>query len=68
MPIHLFDPLEPAIFPRFSGSSDFQFIRSGKVRVTTGSRLHFGFLNLTPNGIPFWNDLYGYPRLENPFC
>jgi beta-ribofuranosylaminobenzene 5'-phosphate synthase len=63
MPIHLFDPLEPAIFPRFSGSSDFQFIRSGKVRVTTGSRLHFGFLNLTPNGIPFWNDLYGYPSL-----
>ncbi|MEY4789249.1 MAG: hypothetical protein RLZ61_1467, partial [Planctomycetota bacterium] len=48
MPIHLFDPLEPALFPRYPGASDFQRISQGKVRVTTGSRLHFGFLNLTP--------------------
>lgn len=63
MPIHLFDPLEPAIFPRYVGASDFQLISQGKVRVTTGSRLHFGFLNLTPNNIPYWNDLNGAPTL-----
>lgn len=63
MPIHLFDPLAPAIFPRYCGASDFQRISQGKVRVTTGSRLHFGFLNLTPNNIPFWNDLNGDPIL-----
>ena len=63
MPIHLFDPLEPALFPRYPGASDFQRISQGKVRVTTGSRLHFGFLNLTPNNIPFWNDLNGNPTL-----
>ncbi len=63
MSIHLFDPLAPAIFPRYPGASDFQRISKGKVRVTTGSRLHFGFLNLTPNNIPFWHDLYGNPTL-----
>ncbi|NBR05688.1 MAG: hypothetical protein EBT92_07945 [Planctomycetes bacterium] len=63
MPILPFEPLAPAIFPRYSGASDFQLISQGKVRVTTGSRLHFGFLNLTPNNIPFWNDLNGNPTL-----
>ncbi len=59
MPIFEFDPLAPPLTPRFSGSSDFQLIHHGKVRVNTGSRLHFGFLDLTPDNTHFWKDLNG---------
>lgn len=58
-----FDPFSPPDFPRFTGAHEYQFLGGGVVRILAGSRLHFGFLDLSPRLLPGWQDRGGNPSL-----
>lgn len=56
MPIQLLNPLSIPKVPRQAGAHYCQLLEKGAVRVITGSRLHFGFLDLSPVSIKGWEN------------